>query len=68
MEEDEVTKRSSKAKFTVEGWRKSEEMVENMVEMRWECIEMSGEWRKLKNPRLGHLFSVKGCLEKGLGS
>ena len=45
MEEDEATKRSSNAQFMVEGWWKSEEMVENMVEMKLECIEMSwNEW------------------------
>ena len=53
MEEDEATKRSSKVQFMVEGWRKSEEMVENKVEMRWECIEMSwNEWgmEKIEEP------------------
>ena len=45
MEEGEATKRNSNAQFMVEGWWKSEEMVENMVEMKLECIEMSwNEW------------------------
>ena len=50
MEEDEATKRSSNAQFMVEGLWKSEEMVENMVEMKLECIEMSwNEWGIMKN-------------------
>ena len=53
MEEDEATKRSFNAQFMVEGWWKSEEMVENMVEMKLECIEMScNEWgmEKIEDP------------------
>ena len=45
MEEGETIKRNFNAQFMVEGWRKSKEMVENMVEMSWECIGMSwNEW------------------------
>ena len=30
-------------------------------------MKMSGNGRELKNPRLGHLFSAKGCLGIVLG-
>ena len=59
MEEDEATKRSSNAQFMVEGWWKSEEMVENMVEMKLECIEMSwNEWgmEKIEEPQVRGLI------------
>ena len=36
--------------------------------MRWKWMKMSGNGRELKNPRLGHLFSAKGCLDRGLGA
>ena len=46
---------------------KCEEMMDGRKGMRWKWMKMSGNGRELKNPRLGHLFSAKGCLEGGLG-